>query len=150
MQNRSEGMTPLLLPLWDPVGIVHELNGWSQDVLGRQAQFLQERELEFATKTSLDALKTMLADKAQARGEEVLERFAQPKNAMLSDKYLDARLKTLEQRFQGKPDVLAQIRADDRLVRAWHAQNVTVSYPENVLLDPAGAAGASPAEGRSH
>ena len=136
MQNRSEGMTPLLLPLWDPVGIVHELNGWSQDVLGRQAQFLQERELEFATKTSLDALKTMLADKAQARGEEVLERFAQPKNAMLSDKYLDARLKTLEQRFQGKPDVLAQIRADDRLVRAWHAQNVTVSYPENVLLDP--------------
>ncbi|WP_047624311.1 hypothetical protein, partial [Enterobacter sp. ZOR0014] len=57
-------------------------------------------------------------------------------NAMLSDEYLDARLKTLEQRFQGKPDVLAQIRADDRLVRAWHAQNVTVSYPENVLLDP--------------
>ncbi|WP_165464258.1 T6SS effector BTH_I2691 family protein [Enterobacter cloacae] len=33
MENRSEGMTPLLLPLWDPVGIVHELNGWSQDVL---------------------------------------------------------------------------------------------------------------------
>lgn len=29
MENRSEGMTPLLLPLWDPVGIVHELNGWS-------------------------------------------------------------------------------------------------------------------------
>ncbi|MBL5948189.1 hypothetical protein JBO38_10450 [Enterobacter asburiae] len=136
MQNRSEGMTPLLLPLWDPVGIVHELNGWSQDVLGRQAQFLQERELEFATKTSLDALKTMLADKAQARGEEVLERFAQPGSAMLSDKYLDARLKTLEQRFQGKPDVLTQIRADDRLVRAWRAQNVTVTYPENVLLDP--------------
>ncbi|QZS46004.1 hypothetical protein K6966_16055 [Enterobacter cloacae complex sp.] len=136
MQNRSEGMTPLLLPLWDPVGIVHELNGWSQDVLGRQAQFLQERELEFATKTSLDALKTILADKAQARGEAVVERFAQPENAMLSDEYLDARLKTLEQRFQGKPDVLAQIRADDRLVRAWHAQKVTVSYPENVLLDP--------------
>lgn len=136
MQNRSEGMTPLLLPLWDPVGIVHELNGWSQDVLGRQAQFLQERELEFATKTNLDAVRTLLTDRAQARGEGVLERFAQPENAMLSDKYLDARLKTLEQRFQGKPDVLAQIRADDKLVRAWHAQNVTVSYPENVLLDP--------------
>lgn len=136
MQNRSEGMTPLLLPLWDPVGIVHELNGWSQDVLGRQAQFLQEREVEVVTKTSLDALKTMLGDKAQASGEGVLEQFAQPENAMLSDKYLDARLKTLEQRFQGKPDVLAQIRDDDRLVRAWHAQNVTASYLENILLDP--------------
>ncbi|MNB68444.1 hypothetical protein D3C81_150980 [compost metagenome] len=134
MQNRSEGMTPLILPLWDPVGIVHELNGWSQDVLGRQAQFLQERELEVSTKANLDALKTLLSENAQARGEVVLTRFAQPENAMLSDTFLDARLKTLEQRYQGKPDVLAQVRADDKLVRQWHGQNVTAMYPENVLL----------------
>ncbi|ELY7488234.1 hypothetical protein SOJ85_000878 [Cronobacter turicensis] len=136
MKSRSEGMKPLLLPLWDPVGIVHELNGWSQDVLGRQAQFLQERELELSTKTNLDALKVLLGDNAQTRGETVLERFAQPENTMLSDKYLDARLQMLEQRYQSKPDILAQIRADDKLVRQWHAQNVTVSYPENVLMSP--------------
>ncbi|WP_410751590.1 T6SS effector BTH_I2691 family protein [Citrobacter sp. U14242] len=134
MQNRSEGMTPLLLPLWDPVGIVHELNGWSQDVLGRQAQFLQERELELSTKTNLDALKTILSEKAQLKGETILERFAQPENTMLSEKYLDARLNTLEQRYQNKPDVLAQIRADDKLVRAWHAQNVAATYSESVLM----------------
>ncbi len=134
MKNRSEGMTPLILPLWDPVGIVHELNGWSQDVLGRQAQFLQERELELSTKANLDALKTLLSSKAQARGEAMLERFAQSENTMLSDTFLDARLQTLEQRYQRKPDVLAQIRADDKLVRSWHAQNVTASYPENVLM----------------
>ncbi|MFP2241325.1 T6SS effector BTH_I2691 family protein [Pseudescherichia vulneris] len=134
MQNRSEGMTPLILPLWDPVGIVHELNGWSQDVLGRQAQFLQERELELSTKANLDALKTLLSENAQERGEAVLTRFAHPESAMLSDTFLDARLQTLEQRYQGKPDVLAQVRADDKLVRQWHGQNVTAMYPENVLL----------------
>ncbi|HCC5834279.1 T6SS effector BTH_I2691 family protein [Citrobacter farmeri] len=135
MQERSEGMKPLILPLWDPIGIVHELNGWSQDVLGRQVQFLQERELEISTKTNLDALKTMLGNKAQANREANIERYAQPESTMLSDKFLDARLKTLEQRYQSKPDILAQIRADDKMVREWHAQNVTAAYPENVLLD---------------
>lgn len=73
MQARSEGMTPLLLPLWDPVGVVHELNGWSQDVLGRQAQFLQERELEFTTKTNLDAVRTLLESNAQALEDKMTQ-----------------------------------------------------------------------------
>ncbi|WP_330985520.1 MULTISPECIES: T6SS effector BTH_I2691 family protein [Enterobacterales] len=132
MQKRSEGMTPLLLPLWDPVGIVHELNGWSQDVLGRQKQFLQERELEFLTKTNLDAIKTLLENNVQTRGEDQLARAGE--SSMLSDKFLDTRLQALERRYQGKPDVLTQIRADDKLVRNWHAQNVTASYPESVLM----------------
>jgi hypothetical protein len=136
MQNRSEGMKPLLLPLWDPVGIVHELNGWSQDVLGRQTQFLQERQLEFDTKTNLDALKTLLGDKAQAQGERFAERLAQPDSTMLSSDNLDVRLKTLEQRYQNKPDVMAQIRADDKLVRNWHTQNVMASHCESILMDP--------------
>ncbi|HAS1506049.1 TPA: hypothetical protein I4D46_06945 [Enterobacter hormaechei] len=134
MENRSEGMTPLLLPLWDPVGIVHELNGWSQDVLGRQAQFLQERELEFATKTNLDAVRTLLESNAESREDAMRRRRTD--GPMLTDEYLDSRLQALEKRYQGKPDVLAQIRADDRLVRNWHAQNVTASYPESVLMSP--------------
>lgn len=133
MQNRSEGMTPLLLPLWDPVGIVHELNGWSQDVLGRQVQFLQERDLEFQTKTNLDALKTLLENNAQARDEEYLARAGE--SAMLSDNNLNTRLQTLEKRYQNNPDVLAQIREDDRLIRGWRTQNVTASYAESVLMD---------------
>ncbi|WP_062936157.1 T6SS effector BTH_I2691 family protein [Enterobacter bugandensis] len=134
MQNRSEGMTPLLLPLWDPVGIVHELNGWSQDVLGRQAQFLQERELEFATKTNLDAVRTMLESNARSLEDGMRRRRID--SPLLTDEYLDARLQSLEKRYKDKPDVLAQIRADDRLVRSWHAQNVTASYPERVLMSP--------------
>lgn len=134
MQNRSEGMTPLLLPLWDPVGIVHELNGWSQDVLGRQAQFLQERELEFATKTNLDAVRTLLESNAESLEDAMRRRRTD--GPMLTDEYLNSRLQALENRYQGKPDVLAQIRADDRLVRNWHAQNVTASYPESVLMSP--------------
>ncbi|KUQ81888.1 MULTISPECIES: T6SS effector BTH_I2691 family protein [Enterobacter cloacae complex] len=134
MEKRSEGMTPLLLPLWDPVGIVHELNGWSQDVLGRQAQFLQERELEFLTKTNLDAVKTLLEGNAESLEDAMRRRRIN--SPMLTDEYLDSRLQVLEKRYQGKPDVLAQIRADDRLVRHWHAQNVTASYPESVLMSP--------------
>ena len=134
MENRSEGMTPLLLPLWDPVGIVHELNGWSQDVLGRQAQFLQERELEFATKTNLDAVRTLLESNAEYLEDAMRRRRTD--GPMLTDEYLDSRLQALEKRYQGKPDVLAQIRADDRLVRNWHAQNVTALYPESVLMSP--------------
>ena len=134
MQNRSEGMTPLLLPLWDPVGIVHELNGWSQDVLGRQAQFLQERELEFATKTNLDAVRTLLESNAESLEDAMRRRRMD--SPLLTDEYLDARLQALEKRYKDKPDVLAQLRADDRLVRRWHTQNVTASYTESVLMSP--------------
>ncbi|WP_029686418.1 T6SS effector BTH_I2691 family protein [Tatumella saanichensis] len=134
MQARSEGMTPLLLPLWDPVGVVHELNGWSQDVLGRQAQFLQERELEFTTKTNLDAVRTLLESNAQALEDKMRRRRMD--SPMLADDYLESRLQALEKRYQDRPDVLAQIRADDRLVRRWHRQNVTASYPESVLMSP--------------
>ncbi|WP_064406726.1 T6SS effector BTH_I2691 family protein [Klebsiella michiganensis] len=55
---------------------------------------------------------------------------------LLTDEYLDTRLQALEKRYKDKPDVLAQIRADDRLVRRWHTQNVTASYPESVLMSP--------------
>ncbi|MBZ7373911.1 hypothetical protein, partial [Klebsiella michiganensis] len=55
---------------------------------------------------------------------------------LLKDEYLDTRLQALEKRYKDKPDVLAQIRADDRLVRRWHTQNVTASYPESVLMSP--------------
>ncbi|ENP2075575.1 T6SS effector BTH_I2691 family protein [Klebsiella michiganensis] len=134
MENRSEGMTPLLLPLWDPVGIVHELNGWSQDVLGRQAQFLQERELECATRTNLDAVRTLLEGNAESLEDAMRRRRMD--SPLLTDEYLDTRLQALEKRYKDKPDVLAQIRADDRLVRKWHAQNVTASYPESVLMSP--------------
>jgi len=134
MQNRSEGMTPLLLPLWDPVGIVHELNGWSQDVLGRQAQFLQERELEFTTKTNLDAVRTLLESNAESLEDAMRRRRMD--SPLLTDEYLDARLQALEKRYKDKPDVQAQIRADDRLVRRWHRQNVTASYLESVLMNP--------------
>jgi len=134
MENRSEGMTPLLLPLWDPVGIVHELNGWSQDVLGRQAQFLQERELECATRTNLDAVRTLLEGNAESLEDAMRRRRMD--SPLLTDEYLDTRLQALEKRYKDKPDVLAQIRADDRVVRNWHAQNVTASYPESVLMSP--------------
>ncbi|NUU64705.1 hypothetical protein HQN64_01080 [Enterobacteriaceae bacterium BIT-l23] len=136
MRNRSEGMTPLILPLWDPVGIVHELNGWSQDVLGRQAQFLRERELEFSTKTSLDALKTMMEDRIQARGEASLERNAWRNNSLLSSENLAMRRKTLEQRYQNRPEVLAQIAEQDTLIRAWREQNVPAAYLEDIILTP--------------
>ncbi|HBM3274459.1 TPA: hypothetical protein LVN29_005967, partial [Klebsiella michiganensis] len=125
---------PLLLPLWDPVGIVHELNGWSQDVLGRQAQFLQERELECATRTNLDAVRTLLEGNAESLEDAMRRRRMD--SPLLTDEYLDTRLQALEKRYKDKPDVLAQIRADDRLVRRWHTQNVTASYPESVLMSP--------------
>lgn len=101
---------------------------------GRQAQFLQERELEFATKTNLDAVRTLLESNAESLEDAMRRRRMD--SPLLTDEYLDARLQALEKRYKDKPDVLAQLRADDRLVRRWHTQNVTASYTESVLMSP--------------
>ncbi|MFP1755450.1 T6SS effector BTH_I2691 family protein [Lonsdalea quercina] len=136
MTARGMGSPGLILPLWDAVGITHELNGWCQDVLGKQAQFLRERELELWTKANLDAIKGALSEKTQANSEAVIERMAQPDNSSLSHEFLDNRMKNMEKLYRDKPDVLAQVKADDTLVRSWRAQNVSAFYPDALLQSP--------------
>ncbi|SQC93386.1 Uncharacterised protein [Cedecea neteri] len=68
-------------------------------MLGRQVQFLQERELEVSTKAIWMHYKRCLQKNAGERQAQ-LERAALPESTMLSDVYLDARLKTLELRYQ--------------------------------------------------
>lgn len=137
MQARSgeqPGSVPLLLPLWDAVGITHELNGWCMEAAGRQTQFEEERQLELGTRLNLEMLETTLGNMTAARGERVLGRMAEGGDALLTEPYLETRLRNLERIYQNKPAVLEQIREDNRLLESWRGQNVS-SDAVRALLD---------------
>ena len=139
MQARSgdtPGSVPMLLPLWDAVGIAHELNGWCMEARGRQAQFEQERERELGTRLNLEMLQTTLGNMMQARGERVLERNAEGGELLIAEPALTARQRSLERIYQDKPEVLAQVREDTRLLASWRGQNVSSEHVRALLDSP--------------
>jgi hypothetical protein len=55
--------TPLLMAVWDAVGITTELNGFRNDAAGVIEQYGKERELEITALNAIEGVKKMLADK---------------------------------------------------------------------------------------
>lgn len=55
---------PIILALWDAVGITHELNGFKTDAAGWVEKYNQERELEIAALNALEGIKKLLEDGA--------------------------------------------------------------------------------------
>jgi hypothetical protein len=55
---------PMVLAVWDAVGITHELNGFRNDAAGAIEQYGQEREMQLAAMNAIDGVKKALADKA--------------------------------------------------------------------------------------
>lgn len=61
MAKYSEGYTPILLAIDDPLGIGQELNGYYAEIFGKNEQYRQEREFEFNAKESYDyAIKILI------------------------------------------------------------------------------------------
>ncbi|RBE07688.1 hypothetical protein BRM02_09410, partial [Xanthomonas oryzae pv. oryzae] len=79
---------PMLLGLWDAVGVVHELNGYRHDVVAAMARYKDERALEFNAMEHIEQIDTLLQRNA----------------AVLSDQYAQAsraRMEEIEQEHSG-------------------------------------------------
>jgi hypothetical protein len=66
--KRSDGKShpPMILALWDAVGITHELNGYRNEAAGRIDQYGKERELEVTTLSAIEGVRKALEDSAVA------------------------------------------------------------------------------------
>ncbi|WP_289991801.1 T6SS effector BTH_I2691 family protein [Photorhabdus laumondii] len=53
-------VSPVLIALHDPIGIAHELAGWSDDIAGVHKTFLDELSIEFMTDSSLNGVENQL------------------------------------------------------------------------------------------
>ncbi|WP_430779599.1 T6SS effector BTH_I2691 family protein [Xanthomonas oryzae pv. oryzae] len=86
--DQRQTYMPMLLGLWDAVGVVHELNGYRHDVVGAMARYKEERALEFNAMEHIEQIDTLLQRNA----------------AVLSDQYAQAsraRMEELEQEQAG-------------------------------------------------
>ncbi|WJS77158.1 hypothetical protein BXO447_020940 [Xanthomonas oryzae pv. oryzae] len=86
--DQRQTYMPMLLGLWDAVGVVHELNGYRHDVVAAMARYKEERALEFNAMEHIEQIDTLLQRNA----------------AVLSDQYAQAsraRMEELEQEQAG-------------------------------------------------
>ncbi|MBS9435456.1 T6SS effector BTH_I2691 family protein [Photorhabdus hainanensis] len=65
MQKRGQAkdgtpVSPVLIALHDPIGIAHELAGWSDDIVGAHKTFLDELSIEFMTDSLLNGAENQL------------------------------------------------------------------------------------------
>jgi hypothetical protein len=59
--------TPLIMSLWDCVGITHELNGFRSDAMGWVKKYNDEREFEADAAAAIEGAKIALAEQAATR-----------------------------------------------------------------------------------
>ncbi|WP_445493467.1 T6SS effector BTH_I2691 family protein [Photorhabdus sp. SF281] len=82
-------VSPILLALHDPIGIAHELAGWSDDIAGEHATWLKELSIEFMTDSSLNGaenqLRQMKAADVQGQIDKALEVTKQKEYGVFSD-----------------------------------------------------------------
>lgn len=55
---------PIIVALWDSVGITHELNGFRNDAVGWVKKYNEEREFQIDAAAAIEGAKTALADQA--------------------------------------------------------------------------------------
>jgi len=77
----SKAYTPMMLKLWDPIGVVHELNGYRQDALGNVFRYRKEQELPLGAKEQIDEISTLLHNNAGV----MADKFAATIKAGLED-----------------------------------------------------------------
>jgi len=58
--NDRKAYTPMLLGLWDAIGIAHELNGYCHDVIGGIERYKEERAFEINAVDHIDQISTLL------------------------------------------------------------------------------------------
>ena len=62
---------PMLLPLWDAIGIAHELNGYRNEVAGRVDQYSKERDVQI---DAINLLTNLEQDLPQRASDAVMKR----------------------------------------------------------------------------
>jgi hypothetical protein len=82
-ENRKN-YAPMLIGLWDAVGVVHELNGYCHDVIGNIERYKQERALELNAVGHIEQICSLL----------------ELNGAVLSDNYAKASLAELERLYE--------------------------------------------------
>lgn len=64
----SEGyqtiVPPMLIGLWDPIGVAHELNGFRHDVIGKMEQYRDEQKMKFGAAERIGQISTILQSNA--------------------------------------------------------------------------------------
>jgi hypothetical protein len=63
MKTYSEGYSPVLIALEDPIGIAYELNGYYNEIYSKNQQYRQEREFEFDAIASYEYAMQILIQK---------------------------------------------------------------------------------------
>lgn len=63
-RGEGNGYPPIVLALWDSVGITHELNGFRNDAAGWIKKYGVERELEITALNAIEGVKKILEDRA--------------------------------------------------------------------------------------
>ena len=58
--NDRKAYTPMLLGLWDAIGIAHELNGYCHDVIGGIERYKEERAYEINAVNHIEQISTLL------------------------------------------------------------------------------------------
>jgi hypothetical protein len=58
---------PMVMAVWDAVGITHELNGFRNDAAGVIEQYGQERELQITAMNAIDGVKKALENKVEQK-----------------------------------------------------------------------------------
>ncbi|MBS9425777.1 T6SS effector BTH_I2691 family protein [Photorhabdus caribbeanensis] len=94
MQKRGRAadgtpVSPVLIALHDPIGMAHELAGWSDDIAGAHKTFLDELSIEFMTDSSLNGVENQLyklkAADVQGQVDKALEVTKQEEFKAFSD-----------------------------------------------------------------
>ncbi|MCC8457715.1 T6SS effector BTH_I2691 family protein [Photorhabdus aegyptia] len=82
-------VSPVLIALHDPIGIAHELAGWSDDIAGAHKTFVDELSIEFMTDSSLNGVENQLhklkAAGVQGHVDKALEVTKQEEYKAFSD-----------------------------------------------------------------
>ena len=69
MTRFSQGYSPILLAIDDPLGIAHELNGYYSEIFAKNEQYRQEREFEFNAKESYEYAMEILAHQESSKND---------------------------------------------------------------------------------
>ena len=136
MATRCEdNAKPMIIPLWDAVGITHELNGWGMDVLGRQAQFAFERDLDLKTHRDLEGLQALLSNASQNNIERIRARMGE--GAFYASPELSAlRRAAWAKKYHNDAELLNQAMSDCDLLDQWGATNVDESFANELMRSP--------------
>ncbi len=79
--EKRKSYAPMLLGLWDAVGVAHELNGFRHDVVGAMARYKEERAMQFNAMEHIEEIDTLL----QRNAGVLSDQYAQASRARLQE-----------------------------------------------------------------